>query len=177
VLVVTDDRAASTRMAALAVALLAAPLAGCISAGPSFDSYEEAREAPGTLVTLENADHDIQLKTLVPVDPHEDVPTGENNLYVLLYDGEADEPLTDARIGIEVTKTHEDRSSSHVQAPTHSGNGIFHAVATFDEAGGWIAEFDVETGDGRDLTFPVHFSVGDVDEDADPAADEDTQES
>lgn len=156
----------------LALVLLAMPLAGCISTGPSFDSYTEARDASGTTLAAQNADHAVHLKTLVPEDPQHDVDTGENNLYFLLFDRETNEPVRNAQVSMDVWKTHEDLVSSQVQTPTHSGNGVYHGVASFDKDGGWVVDLNVTLADGTELDYKIHAHAGDVDHEHEDAEHE-----
>jgi hypothetical protein len=165
----TSNRRAAALLG-VTITLLAAPLTGCISAGPSFDSYQEAKGSDGVVLAAPDApsldndpDHPLRIKTLSPSDPQSGVPTGENDLYFLLFDSETDEPVIDAQISMDVSKSHEDLESSHTQTPTHSGNGVYHGVATFDKPEGWIVDLTITLSDGTTLAFPLHYHAGETD--------------
>lgn len=160
----------STAALSLAIALLAVPLTGCIAGGPSFDSYEEAKEAEGTVLappdkpSLDNdPDHPFRLKTLVPADPQHDVPEGENDLYFLLFDSSTDEPVTNARIDMTVNKSHKNLLSSHAVTPKHVGNGVYQGLATFDEPEGWVVDLTITLSDGTTFEYPLHYHAGETD--------------
>lgn len=153
----------STWLACLPIALLLAPLTGCISAGPTLDSYAEARQAPGTVIEPSGGEAPVHLKTLVPEEPSE-VATGEVDVYFLLFDAEADRPVREAQVAIDVVASEDARPSSHVQPPTHVGEGVYHGVVTFDEPGGWELDLEVDPPGGDTLRYAVHVHAGEAHE-------------
>lgn len=164
----SEESFPSVTIVSLAIALLAMPVAGCISGdAPSFESYSEARDAPGVVLSADQVPdqeaHNVHLKTLAPADSLEDVRVDEMELAFLLFDEELDEPVTDAEITMDVWKTHEDTFSSNTEAPSHTGHGVYEGIASFDKEGGWVVDLDVTLSDGTTLEWPLHFHAGEPD--------------
>jgi hypothetical protein len=168
----TGERSPSITVASLAIALLAMPLAGCISADedvPSFESYSEAKDADGVVlnpneVPGEDTDTTIRLKSLHPADPLKDTEVKQTELVYLLFDSETDEPVTNAQVQMQVHKTHGDHTSPQTRTPTHAGNGVYKGMAEFDKSEGWVVDLTF-TVDGEEIRFPLHYHAGPTDHD------------
>lgn len=160
----------SLTVASLTVALLAMPLAGCISSGedvPTFNSYAEAKDADGVVlnpddVATQDTDTTVRLKTLHPADPLEDTDVAETDLVFLLFDSETDEPITNAQVQMNVHKSHKDYRSPHAETPTHAGNGVYKGLAEFNQTEGWVVDLTFTVG-GEDIRFPLHYHAGPTD--------------
>ncbi len=139
----------------LLLALIAVPvLSGCLTGddaqdGVPFASYEEARDAQGTVLESES-DSSVRLKLLEP--ETEGVTTGELEILVLLFDPEADTPVTDADFG----EDQPDCGSSHgfcaemrdmghgtspEQAPQAVDYGLYRGMTTISMSGNWTLHF------------------------------------
>lgn len=162
---------APTKALFAGLVVLAAGLAGCADAGqgdgvPSYGSYEEAKQAPGTVWQANNTETPIELRLLHPSDTT--VETGEHDIVFLLYDSEADEPITAA--GFEPQDRYEENcapshsfcammpemghGSSPEASPEHQGHGVYRGMTTFTMDGEWRLNVNPMV-DGEVLEYDV----------------------
>lgn len=150
--------------------LLTVGLAGCAADATPYGSYEDARDAatPGPFSPIseesqlnsmsEEDASNIQLKVLVP-ETNEDLEQGEQDIWILLYDEDADEPITDASVAIEAWMPHMDHGASPEEDPTHEGEGMYNGMTTWGMDGDWELRFDVTIGNNV-LHYAPNMTVG-----------------
>lgn len=144
----------SSKALLVAAVVLAAGLAGCAGAGDggspvSYDSYEDAKQAPGTVWEANNTDSPIVLKMLKP--SGESTSTGEHDVVFLLYDREADEPVTNAEFEPQdsydtkcgpshafcASMPEMGHGTSPEESPQHVDYGVYKGMTTFTMPGDW----------------------------------------
>ncbi len=157
------QRPKQTTFALLAGLLMAAmALSGCMTegGGMSFDSYEEAKSAPGpTYVPNNQSEGDrIMLKVLVPEDP-QNVGEGEQPFLILLYDQEADAPVTDAEVEHESRHPSMGHAGGEEQDLTHDQYGVYEGTMNPIMPGDWVVNVDVYPQDGEAHRFQVEYRV------------------
>lgn len=156
----------------VAVVVLSAGLAGCADGGegPSFGSYGDAKNAPGTTWEATNADTPIKLRLLQPSDTT--VTTGEQDVTFLLYDSQADEPVRDAafepqdRFDEKCGPAHSfcaempdmGHGASPEESPEHVEFGVYRGMTTFTMDGEWRLNVNPEV-DGDVLEFDVDLTA------------------
>lgn len=155
----------------LGAVLLAAGLAGCASSSDSGDtlqysSYEEAKNAEGTTWEVNNTDSPIELKLLEPSSTK--TSTGETDIVFLLYDSEADEPITNAQF---TPQSEHDKKcapshsfcaempamghgTSPEESPQHAEFGVYEGMTTISMSGSWLLNVNPEV-DGQILEFDI----------------------
>lgn len=144
----------STKALLAGLVLLTAGLAGCADASgdetPSFESYEDAKQAPGTVHQPVEGDSSIELKMLHPTG--ETVETGETDIVFLLYDSDADEPIEDVtfepqdsfdedcspRHGFCAEMPAMGHGTSPEESPEHAGHGVYEGMTNFSMDGDWL---------------------------------------
>lgn len=148
------------RALVIAALMLTVGLAGCAADAAPHGSYEDARDAstPGPyspdldesqLTSMsEDEASNIQLKVLVP-DTNEELSTGEQDVWILLYDEEADEPITDASVVIEGWMPQMGHPTSPEEDPTHVDEGMYDGMTTWSMEGEWELRFDVTIDNNR----------------------------
>jgi hypothetical protein len=149
----------STKALLVGLLVVTAGFAGCADASentaddsevPSFASYDEAKQAPGTVWEANNTDTPIKLRLLYP--SGETVETGEHEIVFLLYDSEADEPVEGISFESQ-DEYEEDCSPRHAfcarmpamghgtspeESPEHVGHGVYRGMTTFTMSGDWM---------------------------------------
>lgn len=151
--------------AVLLVALLAAApaLAGCTGEGGgdalAWSSYEDARDAPGPVYEPTNVDSPVRLKLLEPQDPS-DAPEGNVTVTVLLYDSEADAPVTDASFLLEARMPSMGHGGGEEADPAHEDFGVYRGFTNLIMPGDWVLNLDPELADGTVLEFDVEVQAG-----------------
>ncbi len=148
------------RALVLATLLLTVGLAGCATddnGGTPYASFEEARDAntPGPfspdtgesqLNTMsEDEASNIQLKVLVP-ETNEELSTGQQDVWILIYDDAEDEPITDASVSIQAWMPHMGHGASPEENPTHVNDGMYNGLVTWSMDGEWEMRLDITIG-------------------------------
>lgn len=164
----------SSRALLLAALVMAVGLAGCAgdsggeaasdtcpteASDPAWGSYQEAREAPGDVFEPRDSDSPLRLKLLDPVDP-QSVETGNLEVWVLLFDNEADEPVTDASFLIDAQMPEMGHGTSPETDPMHIENGIYKGCTNISMDGDWVINLDPQLSDGSVLEYDVDASTG-----------------
>lgn len=149
----------------LTALLLTAALAGCIGDEDSdgrFASYEDAKAA--VVQTYEPADSTspVRLGLISPEDPSR-IGTGGLDVVVLLYDSEADEPITDAEFKIEAFMPQMGHGTDPETNPTHDAHGVYVGSTTITMGGTWMINLDPTLPDGTTLAFDVEVHASDED--------------
>lgn len=157
------QRPNQTTFALLAGLLMAAmALSGCMtqSGEMSFDSYGDAKSAPGPTYEPNNeSDGDrIMLKLLVPEDP-QNVEEGEQPFVILLYDQETDTPVTDAEVEHESRMPAMGHGGGDEQNPTHDQYGVYDGTINPIMPGDWVVNVDVYPQDGEAHRFQIEYRV------------------
>lgn len=155
----------------LVALLLAAGLAGCVggddgdadAADLSFAGYEEAREAPGTVLDPVEGSLEAEVKLLAPPSPDVDSP-GRQPVILLVHDPAAGEPVTDATVALEARMPAMGHGTGPEEAPTHAGDGIYEGRTTWSMPGEWVLHMDVELPDGSSASYAPEVTVGAHDE-------------
>lgn len=170
---------------ALAVLLITPALAGCASlpflGGDGADgddgddgqdadlpwaSYDEAKAADGTVFEPVNSTSPVRLKLLQPADPT-NLDTGGLTVLFLLYDSEADEPITDADFSADAEECGDEddawcakmpamgHGTSPETNPTHVAFGVYEGLTTLSMGGEWLINVNPMLADGTKLNFDV----------------------
>lgn len=138
--------------------LLTVGLAGCAADAQPYDSYEDAKAAdtPGPFSPdldksqlgsmSEDEASDIQLKVLVP-DTNEELDSGEQEVWILLYDDGEDESITDADVEIEAWMPEMGHGTSGEEHPEHVAEGMYEGQTDWSMGGEWELRFDVTIED------------------------------
>ncbi len=147
-------------------------LAGCVTdeeAPLPYDSYEEATAGEGVELTPDDGSS-LRLKLLEPSQT-QGVSTGELQVFVLLYDQEADIPITDADFGSD----QEGCGSSHgfcaempemghgtspEEVPVHRDHGIYDGMTTISMPGEWTLHFRPQI-EGQVVEFEADINATD----------------
>ncbi len=153
----------------LAALVLATGLAGCAGdsgggepaeacptekSDPAWGSYQEARSAPGEVFEANGTDSPVKLKLLDPADPQQ-IDTGGMEVWVLLFDSEADAPVTDASFQIDAMMPAMGHGTSPETDPMHIENGIYKGCTTISMPGDWLINLDPQLNDGTVLEYDV----------------------
>lgn len=171
------DDLRSTKTMMVGALLLTAALAGCAGsdtggsagdgAGLQWSSFQEAMNAPGTTHEANNTDSPIKLKLLQPAS--ESVSTGRLNVTFLLYDSEANQPVTTASF----TENKDGCGPSHSfcakmpgmghgtspeESPSHVKYGVYHGYTTISMNGHWRLNINPSV-DGQVLEFDIDLSA------------------
>lgn len=150
-------------MAILAATLMAAmALAGCMQTGGgmSFDSYEEAKSAPGETYAPNNESEGdrLMVKLLVPQDP-ENAESAEQPFVILVYDQESDTPVTNAEVEHESRMPAMGHGGGDEQMPTHTGHGVYQGTINPSMQGEWVVNVAVYPDDGETHRFQIEYKV------------------
>lgn len=107
-----------------------------MGAGPAYGSFDEALGSEGKTFT----NGGLSLKLLSPEDPNA-AAVGTLPFTFLLYDTDAQAPVTDASVGIETWMAPHDGMSGHgtgaQEDPTHDAHGVYRGTANYAMAGWW----------------------------------------
>lgn len=147
-------------------------LAGCTDpgsgSGDGEPSFEDAMAASGEV--YEGTDPDVRLKMLEPASS--DVSTGPLPVRFVLYDAQAETPITDATFPGDLgdcTSTTpfcaehlgHGHGTSPEKKPRHQGDGIYEGSTTMSMEGSWRLNINPQLGDGRAVEFDVPLDVTD----------------
>lgn len=164
----------TSRALLLAALVMAVGLAGCAGdsggeqpaascptekSDPAWGSYQEARDAAGEIYEPRDSDSPLRLKLLDPTDP-QSVETGNLVVWVLLFDSEADEPVTDADFRIEAEMPAMGHGTSPETDPMHIENGIYKGCTNISMDGDWVINLEPQVSDGTVLEYEVEASTG-----------------
>lgn len=129
-------------------------------AGPSttYDSYEDAKEADGEVLEPSEASS-YRLKLLEP--SREDLDTGQQNVTVLAYDSQADEPVKAGNATLNATMPAMGHGTSPEEDPVHAEHGVWTGLSTFSMNGTWVLELALQPENGSWLHWDVNVTVGD----------------
>lgn len=145
-----------------ATLMVAVALAGCMQTNGemSFDSYEEAKSAPGETYAPNNeSDGDrFMLKLLKPEDP-QNAESGEQPFVILVYDQESDMPVTDAEVEHESRHPSMGHGGGDEQMPTHNGHGVYEGTINPSMQGEWVVNVAVFPEDGEAHRFQIDYRV------------------
>lgn len=145
----------------LALPLLTASLAGCLSDDDSdleWSSYEEAKAASGPTFSPVEEDSPVRVKWLEPSTP-DSVPQSQSAVWMLVYDSEADEPVTDAEISLGSWMPAMGHGTSAEEDPTHQDFGVYRGVINPTMGGAWQLNLTVTlTSDGAH-DFQMNYTV------------------
>lgn len=122
-----------------------------------YDSYEDAKTAEGETFAPEQ-NSSIRLKLLEPA--REGLEQGETNVTVLLFDQEADEPVTNGTAYLNATMSAMGHGTSPEKDPMHTEHGVWKGKTTFSMNGTWVLGFDVQPQDSDWLRWEVNVTVG-----------------
>lgn len=128
-----------------------------------FGSYQEAKDAEGAIYEPNEEDTTTRLKLISPPDPT-DVPQDHNNVTVLLFDEESDEPITDANLTLEAFMTAMGHGTSPEKDPVHTDHGVYKGMTTFSMEGKWRLDIGATLTDDSSLTWNIEVDVGNVSE-------------
>lgn len=163
----------TSRALLLAALVMAVGLAGCAGdsggeapakacptekSDPAWGSYQEARDAPGKVFQPNGSDSPVHLKLLDPTDPQQ-IDTGGMEVWVLLFDSQADEPVTDADFQIKAYMPQMGHGTSPETHPMHIENGIYKGCTTISMPGDWLINLDPQLNDGTVLEYDVEASA------------------
>lgn len=147
--------------------LLTVGLAGCLESDDGLpESYEQARDAPGTEWEPTNAESPITLRLLEPSGTTVNVE--ETTIVFLLYDSEADEPVRNVTFapqdGFEenCSPSHDfcammpemGHGTSPEESPEHHGFGVYEGMTNFSMSGEWILNVRADV-DGERLEYEI----------------------
>lgn len=152
------------RAVLLAALLAAAPaLAGCMGGGGGdampWASYSAAKDAPGPVYEPTNTDSPVRLKLLEPSDPAS-VDDGNVTVSVLLFDSEADEPVTDASFVLEARMPSMGHGGGEEADPAHEDFGVYRGFTNLIMPGEWVLNLDPQLADGTVLEFDIEVQAG-----------------
>lgn len=157
------NRPTKTPMAILAATLMVAmALAGCMQAGGemSFDSYEEAKSAPGETYAPNNESEGdrLMVKLLQPEDP-QNAESGEQPFVILVYDQESDTPVTNADVEHESYMPTMGHGGGDEQPATHTQYGVYQGTINPSMQGEWVVNVAVYPDDGETHRFQIEYQV------------------
>lgn len=145
----------------LAVPLLTAGLAGCVGSeepDAPWSSYEDAKSAPGPTFSPNGTDSPIQVKWLQPSTP-DSVPQAQSELWLLVFDSEADEPVTDATLTMESYMPAMGHGTSAEEDPAHEDFGLYRGVINPSMGGEWQLNLTVQLGSGETLDYVISYNA------------------
>lgn len=149
----------------LVLLLVAAALAGCVSdLGPDADasaarfaSIDEAKDAGGPTLAPLDADSRVRVQLISPAG-YQALDLGANELVVLVFSQQTQEPILDATVAVET-----DRGESARLA--EDAHGVYAGELVLAGTGETSARLTVVDADGRTLVFPFEVaSYGSVEE-------------
>lgn len=128
------------------------------SSSTTYSSYEDARNAQGP--TFEpREDSTVRLKLLDP-SRTEGLEPGKQNVSFLVFDGEADEPVTSGNATLNASMPAMGHGTSPEQDPVHLQHGVWQGSTNFAMNGTWVLNLDLEPENGSWLHWDVNVSVG-----------------
>lgn len=154
-----------------ALVVLTAGLAGCAGSDDGLpESYEEARDAPGTEWEPTNADSPVTLRLIQPSGTT--VAVEETTIVFLLYDSEADEPVRNVTFAPQddfednCSPSHDfcammpemGHGTSPEESPEHHGLGIYEGMTNFSMSGDWILNVRADV-DGERLEYEIDLTA------------------
>lgn len=145
----------------LAVPLVTAGLAGCIGSEESdtpWSSYEDAKAASGPTFSANDSDSPIEVKWLRPSTP-DSVPQAQSEIWLLVFDSQADEPVTDATLTMESYMPAMGHGTSAEEDPVHEDFGLYRGVINPSMGGQWQLNLTVQLGSGDALDFFIPYQV------------------
>ncbi len=163
----------TSRALLMAALLMAVGLAGCAGdpggepsgqvcpteeSDPAWGSYQEARDAPGEVFEPNGTDSPVHLKLLDPADPQQ-IDTGGLEVWVLLFDSQANEPVTDASFQVDARMPEMGHGTSPETDPMHIEDGIYKGCTTISMPGDWLINLDPQLSDGTVLEYDVDVSA------------------
>lgn len=164
----------------VAVVLLTVPLAGCAQQGGDdgggdgarFSSFDEAMDAPGRTLTPADSSSPYRIKLIEP--PQKTVDDdGEQEVVLLVYDSETNEPVEDADFSAEADCTSDSgadndafcawmpamgHGTSPEESPTHDAHGVYVGMTTWSMSGTWQLALNPEIG-GSVVNFDAEICV------------------
>lgn len=174
----------SARVLLVALALVAAPLAGCLgadgdgsaasgpdeqeaSAEPLYASLEAALEEPGATFPAEDAD--LELKLLSPPDTG-DVEVATHNVTLALYTPGENAPVEDANVTLNTRMPAMGHGTSPEEDPTHDAHGVYQGLTNIAMDGRWVLDLTA-TVDGETAEWSIELLAGDAAEGQHPLAE------
>jgi hypothetical protein len=146
------------------VMLATATFAGCVGDGSDegtdarFASYDEARDAVVETYEPVNSTSPVRLGLIQPDNP-EKIGSGSTDVVVLLFDSEADEPVTDAQFVLNARMPAMGHGTDPETNPTHDAHGVYVGSTTLGMGGTWELNLDPTLADGTALEFDVTAQV------------------
>ncbi len=128
-----------------------------------FSSYQEAKDAPGRVYEPTNASGATRLKLIEPADAG-NVTDGATNVTVLLFDEDADEPITDANVTLDARMPAMGHGTSPEEDPRHAAHGVYKGMTTFPMEGKWRLDLTSTLADDTSLDWSIEVDVGNVSE-------------
>lgn len=175
----------STRPLLFALALLAAPLAGCLGgedagsaateptpedeapAEPLYGSLEEALDQPGPTFAAEDAD--LELKLLNPSNTG-DVEVATHNVTLALYTPGENAPVEDANVTLNTRMPAMGHGTSPEEDPAHDAHGVYQGLTNIAMDGRWILEL-AATADNQTSEWSIELLAGEASEGRHPLAE------
>lgn len=135
----------------------------------TYDSYEDAKAAEGeTFAPEQNAS--TRLKLLEP-EQRENLTQGEQNVTLLLFDEDADEPVTNGTVFLNATMPDMGHGASPEEDPAHAAHGVWKGLTTFSMNGTWVLDVELVQGD-ETLSWAIDVTVGNASTDDGEGDDE-----
>lgn len=124
----------------------------------SYGSYEEAKGAEGPTFEPQE-DSTYRLKLLDPAQTT-GLEQGELNVTVLVFDSEADEPVTSGNATLNATMPAMGHGTSPETDPVHAEHGVWKGSTNLVMNGTWILNVDVKPDGEAWHHWSVNVSVG-----------------
>lgn len=160
-MVAMDSTSRPTKALLLAIPLITAGLAGCIGDPGSdlpWSSYDEAKAADGPVFEPNGTDSSVRVKWLQPQTP-DNVPKGKSEIWLLLFDSEADEPIREAALSMNSYMPAMGHGTASEEDPTHQDFGVYQGVINPSMGGDWQLNLSVELSEGDTLDFTIDYTV------------------
>ncbi len=144
-------------MALLTALLVTVAFTGCIGdeeGDGRFASYDEAKAAVTESYEPVNGSSSVRLGLISPEDPSR-IGTGGVEVVVLLFDSEADEPVTDAEFRIQAMMPAMGHGTDPETNPSHDAHGVYVGSTTITMGGTWMINLDPTLADGTQLEFDL----------------------
>lgn len=128
-----------------------------------FSSYQEAKDAPGRVYEPVDASGATRMKLIDPADAG-NVTNGATNVTVLLFDEDADEPITDANVTLNARMPAMGHGTSPEKDPRNAAHGVYKGMTTFSMEGKWRLDLTSTLADETSLDWSIEVDVGNVSE-------------
>jgi hypothetical protein len=143
----------------LAAALLTSGLAGCVGWGDSepFATFDEARDQVHTEIEPVE-DRPLRLGLVEP-NATSEVPQGQQNVTLVLWNEDTGEPVDDAQLTLDAFMPMMSHGTSPEEDPEPVRNGVYRGSTNLMMGGHWLFFVNATLASGQETHFEAHVNV------------------